>query len=65
MLLFCVEITVIASNVAVLGWLKKEEEERRKTRFQPMLTCSSRNLCINVIPILDHKSIWYNVAMHV
>ena len=63
MLLFCVEIIVVATNVVVLGWLKEEEEEveeeeeRRKSKFRPMLTCSSRKLCVNVIPILDHKSI--------
>ena len=47
MLLFRVEIIVIASSVTALGWLKKEEEEeRRKSNFQPILTCSS--LIINL-----------------
>ena len=33
------------------------EEERRKSNFLPMLTCSSRKLCINVLSIFDDKSI--------
>ena len=59
MLLFYVEIIVVGSSVAALGWLKKEEEEeeRRKSMFQLVLTCSSRKLCVNVIPIFDNKSI--------
>ena len=55
MLLFRVTIIVIASSVMVLGRLKKEEE-RRKSKFRPMLTCSSRKLCINVCSIFDLKS---------
>ena len=30
MLLFCVEIIIVASNVAALGYLKKEEEEEEE-----------------------------------
>ena len=50
MLLFRVEIIVIASSVTALGRLKKEEEEeeRRKSKFRPMLTYCSRKFCINV-----------------
>ena len=54
MLLFRVKIIIIASSVTALGLLKKEEE---KSDFRPMLTCSSRRLCIDVLPIFDHKSI--------
>ena len=51
-LLFRVKIIIVASSVVALGRLKKEEyEERRKSNFQPMLTCSSRKLCINVLSI--------------
>ena len=49
MLLFRVEIIVVASSIAVPG---KEEEE---SKFRSMLTCSSRE--VSVIPILDHKSV--------
>ena len=51
MLLFRVEI-VIASSVMALGWLTKEEEN---PNFRPTLACSSKKLCVNVIPVIDHK----------
>ena len=36
---------------------EEEEEERRKSKFQLMFTCTSRKLCVNVIPVFDHKTI--------
>ena len=61
MLLFRVNIIVVASSVAALGLLKKEEEERRKSNFRPMLICSSRKLCIDVLSIFVYSA---SVAMH-
>ena len=57
-LLFHVKSIVVTSSVAALGRLKKEEEERRQSNFRPMLICSSRKLCVNVLSIFDHKSLW-------
>ena len=52
-LLFRVKIVVVASKCRGA----RPAEERTKSYFQPMLTCRSRKLCVNVLSIFEHKSI--------